>query len=58
MKPGLFSWIRKAAPVFLLIGMAFLAIGFTTNINIFTWISIAFLVVALFSGGRRPGKRQ
>lgn len=57
MKPQPSSWIRRASPIFLLIGMVFLAIGFTTNNNVFTWVSIAFLVIALVAGGRWSKKK-
>jgi len=57
MKSSLFSWIRKASPIFLLVGIAFLATGFITNNNVFTWISIPFLIIALLAGGRWFRKR-
>jgi len=52
MKQQPSSWIRRASPIFLLIGMVFLAFGFSTNNNIFTWISIVFLVISFVASGR------
>jgi len=43
---------QSIPPIFLLIGMVFLAFGFSTNNNIFTWISIVFLVISFVASGR------
>lgn len=50
---------RRMSTVFLIIGMAFLVIGLSTNNTIFTWISIVFIIISLITGGRwlRPRKR-
>jgi hypothetical protein len=38
--------------IFLILGMAFLAIGLATDQAAFTWIAIAFVVISLVAGGR------
>jgi len=43
---------RRASPIFLILGIAFLAIGIATDQTVFTWIAIAFLVISLVRGGR------
>jgi hypothetical protein len=50
---------RKASSVFLILGMAFFAIGLSMDNTAFTWAAIAFIVISLLLGGRwmRPGKR-
>ena len=50
---------RKRSPIiFLILGMAFLAIGLATDQTAFTWIAIAFIVISLIAGARwlRPRK--
>jgi len=49
---------KRAYPVFLILGMAFLAIGLATDQTVFTWIAIAFLMISLVTGGKwmRPRK--
>jgi membrane protein implicated in regulation of membrane protease activity len=49
---------KRSSTIFLVLGMAFLAIGFATNQTTFSWIAIAFLVISLVAGGRwlRPRK--
>jgi len=50
---------RKASGIFLILGMAFFAIGLSTDNTVFTWISIAFIVISLVLGGRwmRPRRK-
>jgi len=50
---------RKASGAFLILGMAFLVLGLSTNNTSFTWVAIAFIVVSLVLGGRwmRPRRR-
>lgn len=43
---------RKASRAFLILGMAFLVVGISTDNTAFTWASIAFIVVSLILGGR------
>jgi hypothetical protein len=47
-----------SSTVFLILGLAFLAIGVATDQTAFSWIAIAFVVVSLISGGKwlRPRK--
>jgi hypothetical protein len=49
---------KRLSSIFLILGMAFLAIGFATDQTLFTWIAIAFVLVSLVSGGKwlRPRK--
>ena len=49
---------KRASMIFLILGMAFLAVGLATDQTAFTWISIAFIVISLVAGGRwlRPRK--
>ena len=51
---------RKASRVFLILGIAFLTIGLATDNTVFSWVSIAFIVISLILGGRwmRPKKRD
>jgi hypothetical protein len=51
--------MRKASSVFLILGIAFFAVGLSTDNTTFTWVAIAFIVISLVTGGRwlRPRKR-
>ena len=51
---------RNVSAVFLILGVVFLAVGISTNNNVFTWTAIAFIVISLAAGGRRvkPGRKQ
>jgi len=51
--------LRQASTVFLILGMAFFAVGLSTDNKTFTWIAIAFLVISLVTGGRwmRPRRK-
>ena len=45
--------VRKRSSMgFLILGMVFLAIGLATDQTAFTWISIAFVLIALVTGGK------
>jgi len=50
---------RIMSGAFLIIGMAFFAIGLSTDNTVFTWIAIAFIVISLVLGGRwmRPRRK-
>jgi uncharacterized membrane protein HdeD (DUF308 family) len=50
---------RKASGAFLILGMVFLVIGLSTDNTIFTWVSIACIVLSLVLGGRwmRPRRK-
>ena len=43
---------KRFSMVFLILGMAFLAIGLATDQTTFTWIAIAFVLISLVSGGK------
>jgi hypothetical protein len=43
---------RGISMVFLIIGMAFLAVGLATDNKAFTWIAVVFVLIALVAGGR------
>jgi membrane protein implicated in regulation of membrane protease activity len=47
-----------SSTIFLILGLAFLAIGIATDQTAFSWIAIAFVVISLISGGKwlRPRK--
>lgn len=49
---------KRSSMIFLILGMAFLAIGLGTNQTAFSWIAIVFIVMSLAAGGRwlRPRK--
>ncbi|HSA99168.1 MAG TPA: hypothetical protein VLE49_00860 [Anaerolineales bacterium] len=49
---------KRSSMVFLILGMAFLAVGLATDQTVFTWIAIAFVLISLVLGGRwlRPRK--
>ncbi len=49
---------RRSSVVFLILGMAFLAIGIGTNNTAFSLAAVAFVVFSLILGGRwmRPRK--
>ncbi len=49
---------KRSSTVFLILGLAFLAIGVATDQTVFSWIAIAFVVISLISGGKwlRPRK--
>jgi hypothetical protein len=49
---------KRSSMIFLLLGMAFLAIGLATDQTAFTWIAIVFIVISLVAGGKwlRPRK--
>jgi len=49
---------KRYSSIFLVLGLAFLAIGFATNQTAFSWIAIAFVLLSLITGGRwlRPRK--
>jgi hypothetical protein len=49
---------KRSSMIFLILGMAFLAIGLGTDQTAFTWIAIAFIVISLATGGQwlRPRK--
>jgi cation transport ATPase len=43
---------KRSPAIFLILGMAFLAIGIATDQTAFSWIAIAFLLISLATGGR------
>jgi len=49
---------KNSSSVFLVLGLAFLAIGISTDQTAFSWAAIAFVVLSLVLGGRwlRPRK--
>ncbi|MEW6086019.1 MAG: hypothetical protein AB1607_15610 [Chloroflexota bacterium] len=49
---------KNSSSVFLVLGLAFLVIGLSTDQTAFSWIAIAFVVLSLVMGGRwmRPRK--
>jgi hypothetical protein len=49
---------KRYSMVFLILGMAFLAVGIATDQTAFTWTAIAFVVISLISGGRWLRRRK
>lgn len=49
---------KRLSMVFLILGIVFLAVGISTDQTAFTWIAIAYVLIALLLGGRwlRPRK--
>ena len=43
---------RRASMGFLILGMVFLVVGLATDQTVFTWISIAFVLISLVAGGK------
>jgi hypothetical protein len=43
---------KRSSMIFLILGMAFLAIGLATDQTVFTWIAIVFILISLIAGGR------
>jgi len=43
---------KRSYTIFMILGIAFLAIGIATDQTAFTWIAIAFLVISLVRSGR------
>jgi len=43
---------KRTSTVFLILGLAFLAIGIATDQTAFTWIATAFVLIALIAGGK------
>ncbi len=48
---------RRYSTIFLILGLAFLAIGIATDQTAFSWISIVFILLSLILGGRWVRKR-
>ena len=49
---------KRFSTVFLILGMAFLAVGLATDQTAFTWLSIVFIVISLVSGGKWLRRRK
>jgi hypothetical protein len=43
---------KRSSMIFLILGLAFLAIGLATDQTAFTWIAIAFVLISLVTGGK------
>jgi hypothetical protein len=43
---------RRTSMVFLILGMVFLTVGLATDQTAFTWVSIAFVLISLITGGK------
>jgi hypothetical protein len=43
---------KRSSPVFLILGLAFLAVGLATDQTAFTWIAIVFVLISLVTGGK------
>jgi len=49
---------RNVSAVFLILGMAFLAIGVGTHNTAFSWAAVAFIMISLVAGGRWMNPRR
>jgi membrane protein implicated in regulation of membrane protease activity len=49
---------KRFSMIFLVLGLAFLAIGISTDNTVFTWVAIAFVLISLVSGGRWLRRRK
>jgi hypothetical protein len=43
---------KRLSTIFLILGLAFLAIGIAADQTAFSWVAIAFVVISLITGGR------
>lgn len=43
---------RRSSTIFLILGIAFLAIGIATNNTSFSWAAVVFVLLSLVLGGR------
>jgi len=43
---------KQYSSAFLILGIAFLAIGIATDQTAFSWIAVAFILISLLAGGR------
>ena len=43
---------KKISTLFLLLGLAFLAVGVATDQTAFSWLAIAFVLISLVAGGK------
>ena len=49
---------KRSSAIFLILGLAFLAIGLATDQTAFTWIAIAFVLISLVMGGKWLRRRK
>lgn len=49
---------RNISTIFLVLGLAFLAIGIITDIKTYSGIAIAFILISLIAGGRWMRRRK
>jgi hypothetical protein len=50
--------LKRYSPIFLILGIAFLAVGIATNQTAFSWIAVVFVLISLISGGRWLRRRK
>jgi hypothetical protein len=50
---------RRVSSIFLILGIAFLAVGIATNNTSFSWAAVVFVLLSLLLGGRwlRPRRK-
>lgn len=48
---------KRSSTIFLVLGLAFLTVGLATDQTVFSWISIAFIMISLVMGGKWLRKR-
>jgi len=49
---------KRISMIFLVLGLAFLAIGIATNQTAFSWLAIAFVLISLVTGGKWMRRRR
>jgi membrane protein implicated in regulation of membrane protease activity len=49
---------KRFSMIFLILGLAFLAMGIGTDNTTFTWLAVAFVLISLVSGGRWLRRRK
>jgi uncharacterized membrane protein HdeD (DUF308 family) len=49
---------KRFSSIFLILGMAFLAIGLATDQTAFTWIAVSLVLISLVIGGRWLRRRK
>jgi uncharacterized membrane protein len=48
--------VRRAPPIFLTLGMAFLSVGLATDNTSFTWISLGFVLASMLARRKQQKK--
>jgi hypothetical protein len=49
---------KRYSSIFLILGLAFLAVGIATDQTAFSWMAVAFVLISLITGGRWLRRRK